>query len=87
MEIWKDVVGYESLYKVSNVGNVKSLNYNKTKKQRILKLPLNEWGYYRVALNFGKKHLVHRLVALAFIPNPEKNRRLIILTVLGQIIG
>lgn len=36
-EIWKDVVGYEGLYQVSNLGNVKSLNYNKTGKEKILK--------------------------------------------------
>lgn len=32
-EVWKDIEGYEGLYQVSNLGNVKSLNYNKTKKE------------------------------------------------------
>lgn len=36
-EIWKDIEGYEELYRVSNLGRVKSLNYNKTGQQRIKK--------------------------------------------------
>lgn len=36
-EIWKDIKGYEGLYQVSNLGQVKSLNYNHTKQEKILK--------------------------------------------------
>ena len=79
-EIWKDIIGYEGYYQISNLGNVKSLdrilkdnggifiktgNYKKFEKQT---------GYKRVALsknNQDKKFMVHRLVAQAFIPNPD----------------
>ena len=71
MEIWKDVVGYEGLYQVSNMGRVKSLNYG---RERILKASDNGSGYLYVALckkGKYKNFLVHRLVAMVFISNPE----------------
>ena len=70
-EIWKDVKNYEGLYEVSNLGRVKSLNYNRTRKEKILKSGY-VCGYCKVVLcKYGKmKHfLVHRLVAEAFIDN------------------
>lgn len=77
-EVWKDVVGYEGKYKVSNQGRVFSLtrtraNGGNVYRGRILK---GEYcrGYYCVALLDGtgktKLNKVHRLVATAFIPNP-----------------
>lgn len=69
MEQWRDVVGYEGLYRVSNYGNVFSV-----RKDRLLKTETTNKGYLRVCLRKdGKeKHLkVHRLVANAFIPNPN----------------
>ena len=69
-EEWKDVVGYENLYKVSNFGNVMSLIH---KKPRLLKPGKNNKGYLLVDLqvfNEHKRFLIHRLVAQAFIPNP-----------------
>lgn len=74
IEEWKDIKGYESLYQVSNLGRIKSLNYNHTKKEKIMSLENNKSGYLRVALHLRKKqrhYLVHRLVAEAFIPNPN----------------
>ena len=68
MEVWLDVVGYEGLYKVSNLGKVKSLRTNK------LLSPGVSQGYLYVALYKEKKRRnkqVHRLVAEAFIPNIE----------------
>lgn len=63
-EIWKDILGYEGIYRVSNQGNVFSLiNY------RILKVSITKKGYYRVEIK-GNKFKVHRLVARAFIVNP-----------------
>ena len=74
MEIWKDIEGFEGLYQVSNLGRVKSLNYNHTKKEKILKLQLHGTGYLLVVLykeSKGKIYQVHRLVVQAFIPNLE----------------
>lgn len=81
MEVWKDVVGYEGLYQVSNLGRVKSVerykDNNGTKqlvKERILKQGENKkGGYLKVDLwknNKSKTLYVHRLVAIAFIDNP-----------------
>jgi hypothetical protein len=72
-EIWKDIVGYEKIYQASNLGRVKSLNYRGTGKEKVISLA-NKAGYYLVSLckNGEKKDFnVHRLVALAFIPNPD----------------
>ena len=73
MEVWKDIVGYEGLYQVSDWGNVRSLNYNHTGKTRLLKPAKDSRGYLYVCLSKGGKQKfmsVHRLVAKAFIPNP-----------------
>lgn len=73
IEIFKDIAGYEGLYQVSNLGRVKSLNYNHTNKERILS-PANLRGYYRVTLQKDgnrKTYFVHRLVAHAFLENPD----------------
>lgn len=67
-EIWKQIDDYET-YLVSTLGNVKN---NKT--GRILKGSVNSGGYLVVGLcknGEGKTHKIHRLVASAFIPNPE----------------
>ena len=70
IEVYKDIPGYESLYQVSNLGNVKSLKFG---KEVILSPGMRNDGYLLVNLwkNGEKKgFLVHRLVAQAFIPNP-----------------
>lgn len=72
-EIWKDIKGYEGKYQVSNYGSVKTLNYRRTGTARLL-IPKNDKGYLAVGLyKNGKRKmfLIHRLVAEAFIPNPE----------------
>ena len=74
MEIWKDIKGYEGLYQVSNKGRVKSLGNNKAKKEKILSLKPSNDGYIRVCLcknGKEKPFYVHRLVAEAFLPNPD----------------
>ena len=74
MEIWKDIKGYEGLYQVSNKGRIKSLNYRRTGKEGMLKGVPNKYGYLMVILYKNRKRnyfYVHRLVAQAFIPNPD----------------
>lgn len=71
-EIWKDIDGYVGLYQVSNLGNVKSLNYRRTGRERPLTFKVNSNDYLSAELykNGNRKfHLVHRLVADAFIPD------------------
>ena len=74
IEIWKPVVGYEGLYECSNLGNVRSLNYRHTNTIKTLSPSINKDGYIRVHLwknCKGKVLAVHRLVAEAFLPNPD----------------
>ena len=73
-EEWRPVKDYEGLYEVSNRGNVKSLNYRHTGKERIMKPQKDSGGYLYVHLwkdRKDKSYKIHRLVAQAFIPNPE----------------
>ena len=73
-EIWKPIKDFEGLYEISNLGNIRSLNFNHTKKVRILKQNTNHNGYKYINLckNSKQKGLrIHRLVAEAFIPNPN----------------
>ena len=68
-EIWKDIVDFEGIYQVSNLGNVRRSD------TKMHKHPfLNIYGYYQVNLYKKNKHKlmrIHRLVAQAFIPNPN----------------
>ena len=74
-EIWKDVVGFERIYQVSNYGKIKSLGNKSNHKDAIIMKPiLNYKGYLQINLRKnGKSYhfVVHRLVAQAFIPNPD----------------
>lgn len=81
-EIWKDILDYEGLYQVSSMGRVKSLERYSYKgnrsvqrlKTRILKAGIRKDGYLTVVLRKDGKstsYLVHRLVASAFICNPN----------------
>lgn len=68
-QAWKDVEGYEGLYKINNFGDVYSLI-----KHKILSPSKHKRGYHLVLLTKNKQHkqhYVHRLVAKAFIPNPQ----------------
>ena len=72
MEIFKDIQGYENLYKVSNYGNIKSL-FRGEDRAIILKTSI-VCGYVSFGLwrgGKGKMVKVHRMVAMAFIPNPR----------------
>lgn len=73
-EIWKDIKGYEGLYQISSLGNVKSLNYHRERREKLLNQELDIHGYYKITLwknNVYKKYSIHKLVAEAFIPNPN----------------
>ena len=73
-EVWKNIEGYEKLYQISNFGRVKSLNYNRTGKEKILKPSKDKDGYLHVGLcknGKAKFFRVHRLVCSAFLENPE----------------
>lgn len=81
METWKDIPAYEGHYQISSLGNVRSVvkwvataNNGKQLRPSCVLKPLNDGNYLRVRLStFGKtKNIrIHRLLALAFIPNPD----------------
>ena len=73
-EIWKPVVGYEGKYEVSNTGKVRSLNYHRSGLAKELAQKIDKYGYCVVTLCSNGQHkslTVHRLVAIAFIDNPN----------------
>lgn len=81
-EVWLSVKGYEGLYEVSHLGRIRSIDRRVEysdgrvviKKGKILSISAGKNGYENVRLYKDKKaknHSVHRLVAQAFIPNPE----------------
>ena len=87
MEIWKDIKGYEGYYQVSSLGNIKRVNgsikcngvhgiYNKIVSERLL-VPVKTSNKWYLSVNLSKDnnkkiHDIHRLVAEAFIANPNK---------------
>lgn len=81
-EEWRDIVGYELLYEISNLGRVRGKKKEvvdkngivRKLKERNVKQYLDRGGYLYCTLSKDsrcKKHKIHRLVAEAFIPNPE----------------
>lgn len=79
-EIWKEIPGYDGYYEVSNKGRVRSwysrigTKVARSKAPKIRKLTMMGHGYYHVSLSLNKSkkyERVSRLVANAFIPNPE----------------
>jgi hypothetical protein len=90
IEIWKDIPGYEGIYQVSDMGNVKSLSREKlhkgkypiTTNEKILKPPANSHGYLCVILcNNGLKKTmkVHTLVAMAFLNHkPDGTNKIVV---------
>lgn len=84
-EIWKDIAGHEGRYQVSDQGRVRSLDREAThasgsvylKKGRVLTVHVGAKGYGQVTLTGEgrwKTHMVHRLVAEAFLPKKEKGQ-------------
>ena len=77
-EVWKDIVGFEGFYKVSNKGNVYSVERRDSRgnicEGRVLKPGYTSRGYLQVGLSKNgksKTRTVHRLVAETFLPNPN----------------
>ena len=78
-EIWKDIKGYEGYYQVSNLGRIRSLDrwgkgIKKFYKGKIISQSKHPTGYMMVSLckdASARTFKVHRLIAEAFIPNPE----------------
>lgn len=83
-DIWKDIAGYEGYYQVSNCGTVRSLTRAVEKNNsisiltgKIMATCKSKCGYVQVILSKNRSCVlktVHRLVAEAFIPNPESKR-------------
>ncbi len=81
MEIWKDIIGYEGMYQVSNLARIKSVERLKSngngmqlQPEKIKDIQTHLNGYKYVNLykdNKNKTYRIHRLVAEAFIPNTE----------------
>ncbi len=84
-EIWKNIIGWEGFYQISSIGRVKSLERKVPFRsgyvhiaERIMNLSLSANGYQSVRFrkngrgSNGFNNLVHRLIAIAFIPNPNK---------------
>jgi hypothetical protein len=84
MEIFKDIIGYEGFYQVSNLGTVKRINSKVKRKNHFMELqerimiPLdNGKGYLRIKLsknNLSKRVMLHRIIAEVFIENTFNNK-------------
>lgn len=79
MEEWKDIKGYEERYQISSDGRVKSVDVytidtigrRQLHRGKIMKVSYDKNGYKKITFYDGKSYSVHRLVAEAFIPNPN----------------
>lgn len=74
IEEWRAIEGYDGLYEVSNLGRVRSNNFYRFKEPHIISSHIRKDGYKTLALsknNVTKTYTVHRLVANAFLPNPN----------------
>lgn len=80
-EVFKDIVGYEGIYKISNLGKVKSLKRKGCLTDRLLNPCLNNRGYLTLILskdNEKKRHTVHQLVCASFLNHTPCGYELVI---------
>lgn len=80
-ERWLPVVGYEGIYEVSDLGRFKSLNYNQTRVEKMLKQNFSTSGYLNVGLcksGKSKTDTVHKLIAIAFLNHIPDGHELIV---------
>jgi hypothetical protein len=81
-EVWKDLVGYEGYYQVSNFGNVKSLGNEFSRKEKNLKSSLDNNGYLQVSLqknSIRKTFKIHKLVAICFLNHtPDGTNKIVV---------
>ena len=78
VEIYKDVIGYKGIYQVSNLGNVKSLKFN---KERVLKPSKDSKGYLSINLSLNgvfKMRNIHQLVAESFLNHKRCGHKLVV---------
>ena len=78
-EIWKDVIGYEGRYQISNYGRLKSIK----KKESILRGSISKEGYIQYTLNWAKHkkynvYLAHQLVAIGFLNHKPCGMNLVV---------
>lgn len=76
-EIFKDIAGYEGKYQVSNFGNIKSLNYHRENKEKIMTPKKSKSGYLIIGLRragIKKFYLISRLVAKSFLENNDNKQ-------------
>lgn len=81
VEVWKDIPNYEGLYQVSNLGNVRSLNYRRTGKVKNLVLNINSTGKQCVDLykdGFRLNLYAHALVSSAFLNHKPNGHKIVV---------
>ena len=85
MEIWKDIIGYEGIYQVSSLGNVKSLerldSTGRHLKGKLKKQSFDDKGYYQLSLSkngVAKTRKVHQLVAESFLNHTKCGYNLVV---------
>ena len=74
IEKWKDINGFDGRYQISNIGNVRTNDYNHTHQTKLMRISKNQRGYHQICLtknNKKKTYKIHRLVAEAFVCNPD----------------
>lgn len=80
-EIWKDIPGYEGLYKISNFGEILSLNFRGNGRGNKLKKNIDKSGYLRVCLyksKIRKIHWIHKLVSMVFLGHKPDGHKLVV---------